>query len=196
MIRFDIEESKDARHLPPRTYDAKLIATVLKSRPIKIPYGFCDMCDSHIRNEWVLTHHRPYCELRHLVDSGILRESEMSILIENLAQGTLDDYWSNPSLISKPTFLQKLIYLFSLLKKFFFKIKIFFVKRKWYRSKKGNLYNPVIGATVYKYADNWKIAKDDIHYSGFSSEKEAQQHAFQMWLETKGYHDDTDHTNL
>lgn len=93
---FDTSVTEDsyARDLPPRTQDVKLIASIFKSRPIKISSGFCGMCDSNITDEWVLSNDRPSYELRHLVDVGRLRKSELEIIIRNLEEGTLDNCWT------------------------------------------------------------------------------------------------------
>ncbi len=74
---------------------------------------------------------------------------------------------------------------FKKLKIFFYILYLFLVKNNWYRSKRGNFCNSIIGATVYRYGEGWNIARYNIHYDGFQSREEAKNAAFWMWLREK-----------
>lgn len=200
-------ESDYARYLPPRTHDVNLIASVFKSRPIKISYGFCGMCDSNITNKWVLDNNRPLYELRHLVDIGKLRESELEIIIRNLEDKTLDNYWSitpyslqpDPSFISNKSFKSLkgwnfftnifLIfkYVFISIRKFFIKLRIKRAKRYWFISKNGNFYNPILEATVFRYGSTWSIARYGSYFGSFERKEDAMDEIFHIWLKDKKF---------
>lgn len=66
--------------------------------------------------------------------------------------------------------------------KSYFRLRIFFAKRNWHVSKKGNLYNPSLGGTVYRCDEKWNFAKDDFHYSGFPSQCAAKQGLLWLWI--------------
>ncbi len=92
-------------NLPPRTNDAKIIADTLLSKPIKLRYGFCGMCDSNIRNEWVINNDLPHFELRHLAHIEVLRISEIKILIDALEKNELNNFFKKNI---KNNFLEKI----------------------------------------------------------------------------------------
>ncbi|MCE3230224.1 MAG: hypothetical protein K0R52_152 [Alphaproteobacteria bacterium] len=192
-------EDKSTRELPPRTLDPKVIARVLSKKPVKIEYGFCGMCDSNLSNEWVLDKERPQCELFHLSDCGALRISEVEILINALERGELDDLWIENSHTPNTDFLAKLsdhksfIYIIVFLIKSIFiltyrllqSLPVFIAKNNWRRSRKGNMYNPTLEATVYRYSYYWKIARYGEYLGAFDTEKEAMDAAFEIWLKER-----------
>jgi hypothetical protein len=69
--------------------------------------------------------------------------------------------------------------------RFPFRLRIFFAKNNWQVSKKGNLYNPSLGGTVYRCDDKWNFAKDDFHHSGYHSKKDAQNSLLWLWIYEK-----------
>ena len=100
-------EDKSKRLLPARTNDPKVIANILKSKPVKID-GFCRTCDSTIRDDWVATA-KSNSELRNLVDFGALRVQEYEILVNALESGELDDHWSEPIFKKLQRYIKNLI---------------------------------------------------------------------------------------
>lgn len=73
-------------------------------------------------------------------------------------------------------------YTYLNIKKFILKFRCGICKRRWILSKNRNFYNPTIGATVYKYGDSWRIAKNDNHFGMFEHKKDAMDTVFQLWL--------------
>ncbi|MEI8295083.1 MAG: hypothetical protein WCG04_00990 [Alphaproteobacteria bacterium] len=192
-------EDKSTQELPPRTLNPKVIARVLYKKPVKVEYGFCGMCDSSLRNEWVLGKKRPQCELRHLADVGTLRISEVDILINALESGELDDFWIDGSHIQDADLLAKsdtqksfidtiilsLHRIFILICWFLEGLSLFAAKHNWHRSRKGNMYNPTIGVTVYRWRDYWKIARDGEYFGTFDTRREAMDVVFEIWLKER-----------
>jgi len=86
-----ISPSEAWEMLPPRSNDPSRILGFLKERPAKVKYGFCSMCDSTVHDTWCIGSTRTPCELRHLahLDPGILRPSELTILLAALEAGTV-----------------------------------------------------------------------------------------------------------
>lgn len=74
------------QEMPPRTTDPRKLIEILGERPVKIAHGFCAMCDTSFSNEWCISKHRPYVELRHMDELSrcVLRPSEMKILLNAL----------------------------------------------------------------------------------------------------------------
>jgi len=181
--------------LPPRTQDPKIIGSILNAKPIKIKMGFCGMCDSNINNEWILNTDRPFYELRHLSDSRILRKSEVEILIRSLENGSLNDFWFSRDSMGCFVKLIKNIFFISnktikSIRRKFYVWKILSSRNRWYRSRRGNLYNPIFKATVYPWNDKWNIARFNVHHEGFPSQKYAKKIAFQMWYRnTVGFYE-------
>lgn len=87
------------------------------------------------------------------------------------------------------TFLACLIKVGLFLQSMFRKIyvwKILSVKKKWYASKDGGLYNPKIKATIYPtWVCTWNISRFDGHYEGIDSKETAQAIAFKLWMKRR-----------
>ncbi len=62
---------------------------------------------------------------------------------------------------------------------------IFSVRNRWYLSRNGNYYNPILEATVYPWSPGWNIARFGIHYQGYTSKIHAQESAFKMWMKER-----------
>lgn len=183
--------------LPSRTRDPFVIASFLSEKPAKVSYGFCGMCDSTLSNEWVFSTNRQY-ELRHLVDRKILRTSELDLLINALETKKLDNFWDNDSQEStnfndiSENYVNKFKELHKwkiLSTQILDGIKItativyhFWIKSQWHPTRNGNIYNPALDVTVYKWFDDWVFAKDNIHYKGHLSKKHAKLAAFKYCI--------------
>ncbi|MFN7710706.1 MAG: DUF4440 domain-containing protein [Holosporales bacterium] len=76
-------------------------------------------------------------------------------------------------------------YLIINIRKFFIKSRIVFTKRSWFISKRGNLYNPILEATVYRYGSTWRIARHGVFFGAFEREEDAMDETFQIWLKDK-----------
>lgn len=63
----------------------------------------------------------------------------------------------------------------------FYVWRILSSRGNWYLSRNGNLYNRTFQTTVYPWDGAWNIARFNMHYSGFYSQKYAQKIAFQQW---------------
>lgn len=59
-------------------------------------------------------------------------------------------------------------------------------RHKWYKSKKENLYNPKLNATIFPtWVCTWNLSYLDEHYHGLESLESAQDIAFKMWMKKR-----------
>ena len=64
--------------------------------------------------------------------------------------------------------------------------KILSARHKWYKSKKGNLYNPKLNATISPtWVCTWNLSRFDDHYDGLESKESAQDIAFKIWMKKR-----------
>lgn len=190
-------EDKSKRSLPPRTEDVRAIANVLWVKPVKTHGFFCGMCDSNVHNEWIIRERGRFCyELRHLPDIGVLRDSELKILIEALEKGELTYHWvpflpttikeKLPTLINKLTnFIQRYQKKFNMICRNIHVWNVLSSRKRWYLSKNRNLYNPIFEATIYSWNEGYNIARFGCHHEGFYSQEYAKKTAFKMWYKDR-----------
>jgi|GEM_PF-305258 len=59
-------------------------------------------------------------------------------------------------------------------------------RHKWYKSKKENLYNPKLNATIFPtWVCTWNLSYLEEHYHGLESLESAQDIAFKMWMKKR-----------
>ncbi len=59
-------------------------------------------------------------------------------------------------------------------------------RHKWYKGKKGNLYNPKLNATITPtWVCTWNLSRFDDHYDGLDSKESAQDIAFKIWMKKR-----------
>lgn len=83
--------------------------------------------------------------------------------------------------ISIYTFLI-LKYVFIWIRKFFLESYIAGTKSNWILSKNRNYYNPTLEATVYRYGNNWSIARYGEYSGSYEIKESAMEEIFQIWL--------------
>jgi hypothetical protein len=67
--------------------------------------------------------------------------------------------------------------------------KILSARHKWYKNRKGNLYNPKLDATISPtWVCTWNLSRFDQHYAGLESKESAQKIAFKMWIKKRLLH--------
>jgi ribosomal protein S18 acetylase RimI-like enzyme len=190
------KEDGAKRFLPPRSLDPKIIANLLKKKPIKIKEGFCRVCNKTVYNTWALNSSLIY-ELDHLTEIGVLRDTELKILIQALEAEELKFHWIPLlSRFSEPLSLKTIIDIFfqffhssvKEIRLFLREIHVWRVlssRERWYVSQRGNLYNPVFRATIYPWNESYNIARFERHHQGYYSHEYAKKVAFKMWYRDK-----------
>lgn len=66
-------------------------------------------------------------------------------------------------------------------------LRIKFVEKNWRLSKNYNFYNFSLAATVYRYGDNWKIARYGSHFGEFEFKEDAMSYVFQDWFKDNNF---------
>ncbi|MBA4117388.1 MAG: hypothetical protein C0514_00630 [Candidatus Puniceispirillum sp.] len=61
-------------------------------------------------------------------------------------------------------------------------LRIFHAEHNWHLSKKGNFYNPILEATIFRSQGYWKIARHDEYFGQFETAQVAQAYALRMWM--------------
>lgn len=59
-----------------------------------------------------------------------------------------------------------------------------YIDSQWKKSKNKNHYNPFIGATIYRWGDDWNMVINDVHYKHYSSVQSAKDDALEKWWES------------
>lgn len=61
-------------------------------------------------------------------------------------------------------------------------LRISHAEHNWHLSKKGNFYNPILEATIFRSQGCWKIARHDDYFGQFETAQVAQAYVLRMWM--------------